>query len=70
MAHLQVYIDGLRKIHATGEAVAETSYYGQLERLLNDIGVGLAPAVTCVLTTKNRGAGVPDGGLFVARCER
>lgn len=67
MAALRSYLQGLRAIHATGEAVAETSYYGQLERLLNDVGKTLSPAVTCVLTTKNRGAGVPDGGLFVAR---
>jgi hypothetical protein len=51
----------------TGEAVAETSYYGQLERVLNEVGKVLSPVVTCVLTTKNRGAGVPDGGLFIAR---
>ena len=35
--------------------------------LSRGVGKGLSPAVTCVLTTKNRGAGVPDGGLFIAR---
>ena len=64
---LAAYLQGLRNIHATGEAVEETSYYGQLEKLLNDVGRGLSPAVTCVLTTRNRGAGVPDGGMFIAR---
>jgi hypothetical protein len=64
---LSTYLKGLQAIHSTGEAVPETSYYGQLEKLLNDVGKSLSPAVTCVLTTKNRGAGVPDGGLFVAR---
>jgi hypothetical protein len=64
---LRSYLQGIRNIHVTGEAVEETSYYGQLERLLNDVGKTLSPAVTCVLTTRNRGAGVPDGGLFVAR---
>lgn len=67
VAVLRTYLEGLRAIHLTGEAVAETSYYGQLERLLNEVGKPLSPAVTCVLTTKNRGAGVPDGGLFIAR---
>ena len=67
VALLRSYLEGLRAIHRTGEAVAETSYYGQLERLLNEVGRDLSPAVTCVLTTKNRGAGVPDGGLFIAR---
>lgn len=66
MGALQRYLAGLSRIHATGEAVKETSYYGQLEALLNDAGGTLAPRVLCVLTTRNRGAGVPDGGLFVA----
>jgi hypothetical protein len=67
MVALRTYLEGLRVIHSTGEAVEETSYYGQLERLLNEVGKLLSPAITCVLTTKNRGAGVPDGGLFIAR---
>ncbi|MER7969851.1 hypothetical protein ABTX35_12805 [Streptomyces sp. NPDC096080] len=44
----------------------ETSYYGQLETLINDVGGHISPKVSCVLTTRNRGAGVPDGGLFVS----
>ncbi|MEZ0051931.1 hypothetical protein ABIA30_002943 [Mycobacterium sp. MAA66] len=67
MTALRTYLEGMRKIHLTGEAVPETSYYGQLEALLNDVGDTIGPAVTCVLTTRNRGAGVPDGGLFIAR---
>lgn len=67
MPALTNYLAGLRAIHVTGEAVEETSYYGQLEALINEIGGSLTPAVTCVLTTRNRGAGVPDGGLFVSQ---
>ncbi|MCX4609473.1 type ISP restriction/modification enzyme [Streptomyces mirabilis] len=67
MVNLRTYLERLQAIHATGEAVPETSYYGQLEGLLNEVGKTLAPVVTCVLTTKNRGAGIPDGGLFTAR---
>lgn len=63
---LQDYLRGLSSIHRTGEAVEETSYYGQLEKLLNAVGAGLSPKILCVLTTRNRGAGVPDGGLFEA----
>jgi hypothetical protein len=66
MGLLTTYLKGLGDIHATGEAVEETSYYGQLEALLNAAGKTLTPQVCCVLTTKNRGAGIPDGGLFVA----
>ena len=59
------YLRGMYDIHSTGEAVAETSYYGQMERLLNAAGSQLTPKVMCVLTTRNRGAGVPDGGMFI-----
>ncbi|WP_436888415.1 type ISP restriction/modification enzyme [Nocardiopsis dassonvillei] len=67
MVTLRTYLEKLQAIHSTGEAVPETSYYGQLEGLLNEVGKTLDPVVTCVLTTKNRGAGIPDGGLFTAR---
>jgi hypothetical protein len=46
--------------------VAETSFYPALERLLSDIGKGLSPKVRCVINLANRGAGLPDGGLFSA----
>ncbi|MFJ7337329.1 type ISP restriction/modification enzyme [Streptomyces sp. NPDC101116] len=56
----------MARIRATGEAVEETSYYGQMESLLNSVGQQLQTKVLCVLTTRNRGAGVPDGGLFIS----
>lgn len=52
VAVLRAYLEGLRAIHLSGEASTETSYYGQLEQLLNEVGKALSPAVTCVLTTK------------------
>ncbi|MEU3880921.1 type ISP restriction/modification enzyme [Streptomyces californicus] len=66
MGALRDYLQGMAKIHASGEAVEETSYYGQMERLLNTIGGSLPTKVICVLTTRNRGAGIPDGGLFIS----
>lgn len=60
------YLKHLRQIRATGEAVAETSYYGALENLLNAIGHDLQPRVRAVITLRNRGAGLPDGGLFTS----
>ncbi|MYV73191.1 N-6 DNA methylase [Streptomyces sp. SID1046] len=66
MGALRDYLQGMAAIRATGEAVEETSYYGQLETLLNAVGGKLSPKVSCVLTTRNRGAGVPDGGLFIS----
>lgn len=67
MGALKNYLQALATIHAVGEAVEETSYYGRLETLVNEVGDRLSPTVMCILTTKNRGAGVPDGGLFLRR---
>ena len=58
------YLRSLREIRASGQAVAETSYYGTLETLLNDLGKSLKPRVRSVINLKNRGAGIPDGGFF------
>lgn len=44
----------------------ETSFYPALERLLTAIGKTLSPKVRCVINLANRGAGLPDGGLFSA----
>ena len=64
MNPLETYLRELRDIHSTGAAVPETSYYGCLERLLNEIGKTPKPKVRCVINLANRGAGIPDGGLF------
>ena len=64
MSSLETYLTSLREIRSSGEAVDETSYYGALESFLNEVGKSLKPRVRCVLQLKNRGAGMPDGGLF------
>ncbi len=61
------YLSEMARIGATGEANDETSYYPALAELLNMVGGTLSPRVHCVLTPKNRGAGIPDGGLFLKR---
>ena len=66
MDPVETYFRELRDIHASGAGVPETSYYGALERLLNEIGKPLKPKVRCVINLANRGAGLPDGGLFTA----
>lgn len=60
------YLRELHTIRASGSAVKETSYYPALATLLNAVGSELRPRVRCILTLKNRGAGIPDGGLFTA----
>jgi hypothetical protein len=66
MTHLETYLSDLHKTRATGEAVKETSYYPALSKLLDAVGSQLKPKVNVVINTKNRGAGLPDGGLFTA----
>ena len=63
---LEAYLKDLRDIRATGAAVAETSFYPALSNLLNEIGKTLKPKVRCVINIANRGAGLPDGGMFTA----
>lgn len=60
------YLRALSQKHHTGQATDETSYYPPLEQLLNLIGATLSPSVGAVMTIRNRGAGIPDGGLFEA----
>ena len=66
MNALETYLKDLRDIRSTGAAVAETSFYPAISNLLNEIGGSLKPKVRCVMNIANRGAGLPDGGLFTA----
>jgi len=61
---LETYLRSLSEDHASGEAVEETSGYDALQNLLNAAGEGLSPRVRAIINTKNRGAGIPDSGLF------
>jgi hypothetical protein len=63
---VEQYLKDLSEIHRTGGGVAEESYYGPLENLLNEIGRKLKPRVRCVGQLKNIGAGEPDFGLYTA----
>lgn len=63
---LEQYLTDLKAIRATGSAVPETSYYPALCNLFNAVGNDLKPKVRCVINLKNRGTGIPDGGLFTA----
>ncbi|MBS1577411.1 MAG: N-6 DNA methylase [Bacteroidetes bacterium] len=61
---IQFYISNLIAIRGSGMAVKETSYYGALENLLNEVGKRLKPHVRAIIHTRNIGSGIPDGGLF------
>ena len=61
---LETYLKGLVHIRSSGAAVEETSYYPVISNLLNNIGKQLKPRISCIMSIKNQGAGLPDGGLF------
>jgi len=63
---IERYLTDMGEIRRTGAHVPETSFYPALERLLSDIGKILSPKVRCIINLTNRGAGLPDGGLFSA----
>lgn len=67
MTVLSTYLREMSEIRASGEATDETSYYAPLANLLNATGGALRPPVHCVVTPKNRGAGIPDGALFIRK---
>ncbi len=64
MKEIETYLRRMSEIRRTGSAVKETSFYGTLENLSNEIGKSLKPKVRCVINLQNRGAGLPDGGFF------
>ena len=66
MNHLENYLRELRDIRSSGAGVKETSYYGALANLLNEVGKTLKPKIRCIINLRNQGAGIPDGGLFTA----
>jgi hypothetical protein len=66
MTPLETYLRELRDIRSSGAGVKETSYYPALSNLFNEVGKRLKPRVRCIINLANRGAGLPDGGLFTA----
>ncbi|NLF84745.1 MAG: N-6 DNA methylase, partial [Lentisphaerae bacterium] len=66
MHPVEQYLSEIGTIRATRAGTGETSYYPALAKLLDEIGKTLAPKVSCVIQLQNRGAGLPDGGLFTA----
>jgi hypothetical protein len=63
---LATYLHDLRDIRPSGANVSETSFYGPLANLLNEIGQTLKPRVHCIINLKNQGGRLPDGGFFTA----
>jgi hypothetical protein len=64
MNPLETYLQSLYDIYSSGAGVPETSGYGALANLFNEVGKSLKPRVRCLINIANKGAGLPDGGLF------
>ena len=64
MNPLETYLRDVGEKHSLRGGDPETSHYGALERLLDEIGKSLKPKVRCLMSLTNRGAGKPDGGLY------
>lgn len=60
----ETYIRECFDIRFTGGRHLGDLHYGALERLLNEVGKTLEPKIPCIISLANRGAGLPDGGLF------
>ncbi|MGH7056721.1 MAG: N-6 DNA methylase, partial [Acetobacteraceae bacterium] len=63
---LSDYLGAIARISATRAGTGEISYYGALADALNAAGERLKLRVFAVPNLRNRGAGFPDMGLFVA----
>src|SRR5512136_2782782 len=63
---IERYLTHMGEVRNTRSNVPETSFYPAIEQLLSEIGKSLSPKVRCVINLSNRGAGLPDGGLFSA----
>jgi hypothetical protein len=64
MNPLETYLKELSEIRSSGALVKETSYYGPLANLLNEIGKDLKSKVRFIINLQNQGARIPDGGLL------
>ena len=64
---VETYFKELGRVHASGGATGERSYYPALAALLNAVGATLKPKVFCVSELADQGSGHPDFGLYTAR---
>ena len=66
MNPLFTYLKKISGIRSSNAGVKETSYLGPPPNLLNEIGNNLKLKVKRIISLTNRGAGLPDGGLFAS----
>ena len=56
MNPLETYLKGMAQKRSFRGGDPETTYYGVLERLFDEIGKSLKPKVQCLISLENRGA--------------
>ena len=67
IAAVEAYFTDMGRVHASGGATGERSYYPALASLLGAAGDTLKPKVFCVLEGADQGAGHPDFALYTAK---
>ena len=67
IAAVEAYFTDMGRVHASGGATGERSYYPALASLLGTVGDTLKPKVFCVLEGADQGAGHPDFALYTAK---
>ncbi len=67
MEPLVTYLRDLRDIRSSGANAPETSFYGPLANLLNEIGRTLKPRVRCIINPKNQGGCLPERSCATPR---
>lgn len=58
------YFEECALVRRSGAGTPETAYYPALKELLDAAGASLKPKVRCIMSLRDQGAGLPDGGLF------
>jgi len=66
MDHFEHYLTELQLLQRAGAGVDELSGYPALKTLLDAVGKTTKPKVRTIMSLRNLGAGLPDGGLFTA----
>ena len=66
MHAVETYLKSLARVHSTGGATAEESYYPALNSLLDEAGKKLKPKVFGVNELSSLGSGHPDFGLYTS----
>jgi len=66
MDPVERYLTELALLRRSGAGVEELAGYPALKNLLDEVGERVKPKVRTIMSLRNLGGGLPDGGLFTA----